>query len=120
MMDFIEEHRRVFGVEPICIVLPIAPSTYHERLSIARDPDRAPGRARSDAAMCLEIDRVWKASRKVQGARKVWRALHREGQDIARCTVERLMAFLEIKGVVRGKKIITTNPMPRSPAPTTR
>jgi putative transposase len=117
MIAFIEEHRDVFGVEPICKVLPVAPSTYYERMAIARDPDRASVRAKADAAMCIEIDRVWKDNRKVYGARKIWRALRRESQDVARCTVERLMQQLGLQGVLRGKKIITTNPDTSLPCP---
>ena len=117
MIAFIEEHRDVFGVEPICKVLPVAPSTYCERMAIARDPDRASARAKADAAMCIEIDRVWKDNRKVYGARKIWRALRRESHDVARCTVERLMQQLGLQGVLRGKKIITTNPDTSLPCP---
>lgn len=117
MIAFIEEHRGVFGVEPICKVLPVAPSTYYEQRAISKDPDLASVRAKSDAAMCIEIDRVWQDNRKVYGARKIWRALRREGQDVARCTVERLMRRLGLQGVVRGKKIITTNPDTSRPCP---
>ena len=67
--------------------------------------------------MCIEIDRVWKDNRKVYGARKIWRALRRESQDVARCTVERLMQQLGLQGVLRGKKIITTNPDTSLPCP---
>jgi len=117
MIAFIEESRGSFGVEPICKMLPIAPSTYYERVAIARDPSRASARAKSDASMCIEIDRVWQDNRKVYGARKVWHALRREGQDVARCTVERLMGFLGIQGVVRGRRVVTTNPDTSQPCP---
>ncbi|WP_343808672.1 IS3 family transposase, partial [Paenochrobactrum glaciei] len=110
MIAFIEDHRSSFGVEPICRLLPIAPSTYYDRVRIARDPARASDRAKSDAVMCSEISRVYAENRKVYGARKVWHALRREGHDVARCTVERLMRTLGLQGVVRGKKVITTNP----------
>ena len=120
MMDFIEEHRNEFGVEPICKTLPIAPSTYYERLAIARDPDRASARAKSDAALSLKIDGAWADNRKLYGARKIWHVLRRDGQDIARCTVERLMRSLGIRGVVRGKKVITTNPDASQPCPPSR
>ncbi|OYV61799.1 MAG: IS3 family transposase, partial [Acidocella sp. 21-58-7] len=110
MIAFIEEHRDVFGVEPICKVLPLAPSTYYERLAIAKNPDLASLRAKSDADTCREIERIWQDNRKVYGARKIWHALRRERQDVARCTVERLMRRLGLQGVVRGHKIITTNP----------
>ena len=110
MIDFIEESRGSHGVEPICRALQFAPSTYYDRRAIARDPDRASARARSDAALSLKIDVAWADNRKLYGARKIWHVLRREGEDIARCTVERLMRSLGIRGVVRGKKIITTNP----------
>ena len=117
MIAFIEEHRDVFGVEPICKVLPLAPSTYYDRLAIAKNQDRASARAKSDTDICKEIERVWQANRQIYGARKVWRALRRENWDVARCTVERLMRRLGRQGVVRGKKIITTNPDTSHPCP---
>ncbi len=104
MIAFIEDNRLSFGVEPICKVLPIAPSTYYDRAVIARDPTRASDRAKSDANMCSEISRVFDANRRVYGARKIWHALRREGHDVARCTVERLMRKLGLKGVMSGKK----------------
>lgn len=110
MIAFIEDNRLSFGVEPICKVLRIAPSTYFDRAVIARDPTRASDRPKSDANMCSEISRVFDDNRRVYGARKIWHALRREGHDVARCTVERLMRKLGLKGVMRGKKTITTNP----------
>lgn len=71
MTAFIEEHRGVFGVEPMCKMLQVAPSTYYERRAIARDPDRASRRAKSDAALCVKIDAAWEANRKLYGARKI-------------------------------------------------
>jgi putative transposase len=117
MTAFIEEHREMYGVEPICRTLQFAPSTYYDRRAIAHDPDRASARARSDAALSLKIDGAWDANRKLYGARKIWHVLRREGEDVARCTVERLMRVLGIKGVVRGKKIVTTNPDTSLPCP---
>ena len=110
MMDFIEESREEFGVEPICKALQFAPSTYYDRRAIVRDPERASRRAKSDAAMSLRIDGAWEDNRKLYGARKIWHVLRRDGQDVARCTVERLMRALGIRGVVRGKRVVTTNP----------
>ncbi|WP_375569870.1 MULTISPECIES: IS3 family transposase [Seohaeicola] len=107
---FIEEHRGVYGVEPMCKMLQIAQSTYYERRAIARDPERASARAKSDADLCIKIDAAWKDNRKLYGARKIWHVLLRDNQDVARCTVERLMRHLGLKGVLRGKKVITTNP----------
>jgi putative transposase len=117
MIAFIEESRGALGVEPICRTLQIAPSTYYDRRAIARDPDRASARAKSDAALSLKIDGAWEDNRKLYGARKIWHVLRRDGQDVARCTVERLMRSLGIRGVVRGKKIITTNPDTSQPCP---
>jgi len=117
MIDFIEESREALGVEPICKALQFAPSTYCERRAIARDPDRASLRAKSDAALSLKIDGAWADNRKLYGARKIWHVLRREGEDVARCTVERLMRALGIKGVVRGRRVITTNPDTSLPCP---
>ena len=117
MMDFIEESREAHGVEPICRALQFAPSTYYERRTIARDPERASRRAKSDAALSLKIDGAWEENRKLYGARKIWHVLQREGEQVARCTVERLMHSLGIKGVVRGKRVVTTNPDTSLPCP---
>ena len=115
-----EESRESLGVEPICKALQFAPSTYYERRAIARDPDRASLRAKSDAALSLKIDGAWADNRKLYGARKIWHVLRRDGEDVARCTVERLMRALGIKGIVRGKKVITTNPDTSLPCPPSR
>ena len=56
MIGFIEESRKVFGVEPICRALQFAPSTYCDQRAIARDPERASARAKSDAALSVKID----------------------------------------------------------------
>ena len=117
MMDFIEESREAFGVEPICKALQFAPSTYYDRRAIVRDPERASRRAKSDAAMSSRIDGAWEDNRKLYGARKIWHVLRRDGQDVARCTVERLMRALGIRGVVRGKRVVTTNPDTSLPCP---
>ncbi len=109
-MNFIEDHRVDFGVEPMCNVLPIAPSTYYHRMAIGRDPDLASERAKSDQANRKNIQKAWDDSHSVYGTKKVWHALRRQGKGIARCTVERLMKQMGIQGVVRGKKVITTNP----------
>jgi transposase InsO family protein len=110
MVDFIGAHRDSYGVESICDVLPIAPSTYYEHGARRRDPSKLPERARRDAKLCAEIKRVFSQNRCVYGARKVWKQLRREGFIVARCTVERLMADLGLRGVVRGKKCRTTIP----------
>jgi transposase InsO family protein len=103
MVAFIDEYREVYGVEPICRVLPIAPSTYSAQKARAMDPSRLPARVVRDATLRDEIERVWKENRSLYGARKVWRQLTREGFDVARCTVERLMAEMGLRGVVRGR-----------------
>ena len=108
MIAFIDEHRGAYGVEPVCKVLPIAPSTYHEHAARGRDPDRAPARQKRDAAFCQEIRRVFDENFGVYGVRKVWRQMLRDGTQVARCTVARLMRQMGLKGVVRGKAVRTT------------
>jgi len=110
MTAFVDEHRGVYGVEPICAMLPIASSTYHEQKARQADPTRLPERTRRDIVLCDEVLRVWQENRRVYGARKVWRQLQREGFAVARCTVERLMSHLGITGAVRGRKYRTTIP----------
>ena len=110
MGSFIDDHREGYGVEPICAVLPIAPSTYYEYKARERDPTRLPERARRDGVLSEEIRRVWRENRRIYGARKVWRQLNREGIPVARCTVERLMRRMGVVGVIRGRKPRTTIP----------
>jgi putative transposase len=98
MVSFIDELREEHGVEPICSQLPIAPSTYHEQKAREVDPSRLPERAVRDAELRGQIERVWKANFGVYGARKVWRQLIREGVDVPRCTVERLMREMGLRG----------------------
>lgn len=86
-------------------------------MAIIRDPELASDRAKSDVVDCEDIKRIFKASGKRYGVRKIWHALLREGNDIARCTVERLMKAMEMQGVVRGGKVITTNPDTAQPCP---
>ena len=117
MVSFIEDHRDSFGVGPICRFLPIAPATYYARVAIMRNPELASDRAKSDVIDREDIKRVYEASGKRYGSRKIWHGLRREGKDIARCTVERLMKAMEIQGVVRGVKVITTNPDAAQPCP---
>jgi len=108
MVSFIDEHRSEHGVGPICKLLPIAPSTYYELKAREADPSRLPPRALSDRKYSSEIKRVWKENFSVYGAKKIWKQLKREGIDIARCTVERLMKQLGIEGARRGKVVKTT------------
>ena len=105
MVSFIDEHRKVYGVGPMCAVLPIAPSTYYEQKARQADPGRVPKRIQRDRQLGMEIRRVWKENFCVYGVRKVWRQLNREGIPVARCTVERLMRCMGVQGVVRGKRI---------------
>lgn len=110
MVSFIDNHKDRFGVESICRQLPIAPSTYYEYKSRERNPARLPARQQRDAELEPEIERVWEENFRVYGARKVWRQLNREGIDIARCTTERLMRRMGLRGVSRGKSHRTTWP----------
>ena len=108
MVSFIEEHRGSYGVEPICAVLPIAPATYYEHLARKQDPDKLPARAKRDAELRPEIQRVWVENFAVYGAEKVWRQLGREDVAVARCTVERLMRAMGLRGAVRGGRFKLT------------
>lgn len=117
MVAFIDAHREAYGVEPICAVLPIAPSTYYEQKARQADPTRQPARVHRDAALRPEITRVWQANRRVYGAKKVWKQLGREGHAVARCTVARLMRAEGLRGVVRGRRVRTTIPDPLADRP---
>ena len=109
MVDFIERHRGQFGVEPLCALLPIAPATYYEHRARTRDPARRPARAVRDEALRPQIRRVWDESLDgVYGADKVWHQLRREGVEVARCTVERLMREMGLRGVSRGRAFKVT------------
>jgi transposase InsO family protein len=108
MVRFIDAHRSEYGVEPICEVLPIAPSTYHQHRSRADDPSRRPARQRRDDELRAEVRRVWDENLGVYGADKVWRQLRREGLAVARCTVERLMRGMGLCGAVRGRAFAVT------------
>jgi putative transposase len=120
MIAFIDDHREVYGVEPICRVLPIAPSTYHVHAARRIDPARAPARVQRDAELCEKIQRIFEENFGVYGARKVWHQLRREGETVARCTVERLMRAMGLQGVLRGKTIKTTVSDPAAPCPRDR
>ncbi|WP_145911955.1 IS3 family transposase [Blastochloris viridis] len=117
MIAFIDDHREVHGVEPICKVLPIAPSTYHDHVAKRADPAKLSARAKRDQALRPEIARVFAENFEVYGARKVWRQMVREGFDVARCTVERLMQDMGLRGVIRGKPVRTTVPDKAAPCP---
>ena len=117
MIAFIDAHREVHGVEPICRVLPIAPSTYHEHARRRVVPDRLPSRAKRDARLRPEVRRVWEENFRVYGVRKVWRQLRREGTGIARCTTARLMRQMGLSGTVRGRPVKTTISNKATPCP---
>ncbi len=117
MITFIDDHRATYGVEPICRVLPIAPSTYYKHVARRVDPGLLPPRLQRDRMLKDEILRVWKANFEVYGADKVWTQLNREGIVVARCTVERLMKLMGLRGVVRGKTVRTTVSDPSAERP---
>ena len=117
MIAFIDDHRGAYGVEPICKVLPIAPSTYFDHRAKQADPAKLSARARRDLLLRPEIDRVFKDNLKVYGARKVWLQMNRESISVARYTVERLMRVMGLHGVIRGKAIRTTTPDKAAPCP---
>ncbi|MEQ9315894.1 MAG: IS3 family transposase, partial [Henriciella sp.] len=120
MIAFIDAHRQGYGVEPICKLLPIAPSTYYLHRAQERDPTRRSVRARRDGVLKVEIARVFKENFEVYGVRKVWRQLGREGFRVARSTVARLMGDLGLQGVIRGKRVRTTIADKASPCPLDR
>jgi transposase InsO family protein len=106
MSAFIDEHRQVYGVEPICKVLPIAPSTHYLHAARCRDPQQRSLRQKTEEHLCARIQRLW-----------IWRQLSREEIAAARCTVERLIKQLGLQGVIRGKEIKTTVPDRVRPCP---
>ena len=108
MVQFIDDHRDGFGVEPICAVLPIAPSTYHRHRHQRTNPAHRSARAQRDDQLRVEIQRVYDEHQQVYGPRKVWKQLRREGVRVARCTVARLMRAMSLAGAVRGRAWITT------------
>ena len=120
MIAFIDDHRQAHGVESICKVLPIAPSTYHAHLAKRADPSKLSERARRDLGLRISIRRVFAENFQVYGVRKVWRQLKREGVEVARCTVARLMRAMGLHGVIRGKPVRTTISDKAAPCPLDR
>jgi transposase InsO family protein len=111
MIAFIDDHRERFGVEPICRVLPIAPSTYFRHKQLQRDPTKRSARAQRDDALMAIICRIWMEHHQVYGPRKVWKQMGREGLHEARCRVRRLMRQMGLAGAVRGRAwTVTTQP----------
>jgi putative transposase len=103
MVAFIDQHRDTYGVEPICAILPIAPSTYFLRKAQQQDATTRSARAQRDDELRAAIQRVWDEHEQVYGPRKVWRQLRREKIEVARCTVERLMRGPGLRGTSRGR-----------------
>jgi hypothetical protein len=112
MIAFIDDHGGAYGLEPICKVLPIAPSTYHAHVAKRRDPAKRSARARQDAALKIEVRRVFDQNFSVYGVRRVWRQLKLEGFDVARCTRD-----MGLQGVIRGKPVKTTISDKAAPCP---
>jgi len=108
MYRLVDEHRGLYGVESICAVLQIAPSAYRRYAARRRDPSLLSARAQRDAKLLAKIEEIWNANLQVYGADKVWKQMNREGIAVARCTVERLMRRLGLRGVKRGKAVRTT------------
>ena len=108
MIRFVDAYRDEHGVEPICRVLAIAPSTYHAHARRRENPETAPARVKRDAQLMSEIRRVFDDNFQVYGVRKIWRQMQREGFEVARCTVARLMQKMGLQGVIRGKRVRTT------------
>ena len=120
MYDFIDQQRHTFGIEPICEVLQVAPSAYRRHAARRKDPSLISRRAQRDAALIPQIEQVWNDNFQVYGADKVWKQLNRQGVTVARCTVERLMRRLGLRGAVRGKVVRTTVPDANVPCPLDR
>jgi putative transposase len=108
MAAFIEQHKNEYGVESMCSVLPIAPSTYYEHALRRRQPERRPARHRRDDELKTEIRRVYEDNQLVYGAKRIWRQLRREEIPVARCTVERLIAKMSLRGAIRGRAFKVT------------
>lgn len=110
MVSFIDGHRDVYGIGPICNQLPIAPSTFYDHQARQRDPERRSARSKRDDALCIDVQRVFDENFQVYEAHKVWRQMNREDIHVARCTLERLMKRLGLKGTRRGRHCRTTIP----------
>ncbi len=120
MRKFIDQYRHAYGVEPICRVMQVAPSGYWRYAAQQRNPELRCARVQRDDVLSVDIERVWQANLQVYGADKVWRQLKREGTEVARCTVERLMRKAGLRGVMRGKVVRTTVPDAQAPCPLDR
>ena len=109
MIKFIDDNKSEYGTQAICIILPIAPSTYYRAKDLESYPEKRSLRSQHDDYYLSEIKRIWKNSKCRYGARKVWQQMKADGLKVARCTVERLMKQYGMQGVWRGKSKITTN-----------
>jgi transposase InsO family protein len=117
MVEFIDRHRVAVGVESICRTLQFAPSAYYERKWQEADPELRSPREKADAVLRPAIQRVWDENFQAYGARKVWLQLKREGIDAARCSIERLMRGMGLRGVIRGRATRTTIAADKDPRP---
>ena len=117
MVSFIDQYRCEYGVEPMCAVLPIAPSTYYRSKDLEANPDKRSARVKREEWLRTEVQRVWQENHQVYGARKVWKQLKREWIMAGRGAVERLMKQLDISGVSRGRRCRTTIPSELSDKP---
>ena len=120
MRWFIDQRRERFGVEPICKLLRVAPPAYWRHAARHRKPALQSARALRDDFLIPHIQRVWHANFQAYGADKIWRQLQREGIEVARCTVERLMRRLGLRGAIRGKVVRTTLGDTKAPCPVDR
>ena len=109
MISFIDDNKQFYGIEPICRVLPIAPSTYYRAKDLSDNPHKRSLRRQHDDYYISEIKHIWQDSKCRYGARKVWQQMKVDGIHVARCTVERLMTQYELQGIWRGKEKITTH-----------
>jgi putative transposase len=116
----VDRHRQAYGVESICKVLQIAPSGFWRHAALTREPHKRCARAQRDEALMPHIQRVWHTNLQVYGADKVWKQMNREGLPVARCTVERLMRRLGLRGVRRGRVVRTTIGDKKTPCPLDR
>ena len=109
MVQFIDDHKQKYGIELICRVLPIAPSTYHRAKEIDNWPEKRSRRQQHDDFYISKIKRIWQDSKCRYGVHKVWQQMKTDGLNFARCTIEWLMRQHYLQGFCRGKGKITTN-----------
>ena len=110
MIRFVDDHRATYGVEPICAVIAMAPSTYYEAKARLADPAKQPRRAQRDAELRVRIRAIWEGNRSVYGIRKVWHLIRRDDATVSRRVVARLMRAEGLVGACRGRRPRTTVP----------